>query len=581
ELIHQLKEISKAMMEDFLEKYRTTSGVLKEAAKRNIAFFAVGLKLQDPKAHVPSVVATDVKREIQNIESHRGFSMSTIFKYREDFSQYVPRGHYSGNEDSRNYFKTMMWYGRMSFLLKSGLVSKGDARIQTLQACLIATSIDRVRVKGKTAAELWDRVYSVTSFFVGLADDLTLYEYKDSMRKLWGDSFHIDALTDEEKLLNLKAELAKLRRPKIYGGTGQCLIVQPITPEKANQCLHETQGMHFMSQRFIPDSYVFQNLVNLIYKGNDSPFTMVKSGGASIRGFPRGLDLIALLGSKRAMEIIEQEGDTDYEGYDEQFSSLKAEFTALDESKWNRNLYWGWLFCLKALLKAGGHGYPSFMQTNAWQDKQLQTALASWAQLRHDTILYAKPSYTVGAAMPPKVEPTRGYVEPVAQFYTRLLALTNIMDNGLTSMNVLDRAGKLRLQGLKKILTRLIQISKDELEDTTLNDNDYEFIRSFGDVLKSAVSGISREGRRTSIIADVHTDLNSSKVLEEGVGYVNLILAAYGLPDGRILVGMGPVFSYYEFKWAMMDRLTDEKWKEMLKSGKAPDMPSWATGFTD
>ncbi|MDY6822077.1 MAG: DUF3160 domain-containing protein [Deferribacterota bacterium] len=30
------------------------------------------------------------------------------------------------------------------------------------------------------------------------------------------------------------------------------------------------------------------------------------------------------------------------------------------------------------------------MNTDAWQLKELTTALASWSQLRHDTILYAK-----------------------------------------------------------------------------------------------------------------------------------------------------------------------------------------------
>ncbi|MCW3129270.1 MAG: DUF3160 domain-containing protein [Methanophagales archaeon] len=38
------------------------------------------------------------------------------------------------------------------------------------------------------------------------------------------------------------------------------------------------------------------------------------------------------------------------------------------------------------------------------------------------------------------------------------------------------------------------------------------------------------------------------------------------VPDGRIIVGAGPVFSYYEFKQPMDDRLTNEKWKEMLRT---------------
>ncbi len=38
----------------------------------------------------------------------------------------------------------------------------------------------------------------------------------------------------------------------------------------------------------------------------------------------------------------------------------------------------------------------------------------------------------------------------------------------------------------------------------------------------------------------------------------------------------GAVFSYYEFKWPMKDRLTDERWQAMLKKGsKRPELPTW------
>jgi hypothetical protein len=69
-------------------------------------------------------------------------------------------------------------------------------------------------------------------------------------------------------------------------------------------------------------------------------------------------------------------------------------------------------------------------------------------------------------------------------------------------------------------------------------------------------------------------------VLEEGVGYVKLILVAYRVPDGRILLGAGPVFSYYEFKHPMDDRLTDEAWKEMLQDNP-PDVPEWVRAIAD
>jgi hypothetical protein len=303
------------------------------------------------------------------------------------------------------------------------------------------------------------------------------------------------------------------------------------------------------------------------------------------RCFPRGLDVMAVLGSERAYEILQEEGDTEYEGagtsYDTQLSELKTQFDEFDVADWNRNLYWAWLYALQPLLQEFGDGYPTFMQTSAWQDRELQTALASWAELRHDTILYAKQSYTPTCEMaPPPPKPVVGYVEPVPEFYARMLALTSMTKEGLEQLNTLNDEEKSRLENLERILSRLISISRSELENKELSEADYEFIRNFGQELESIIAGVEAEGKETTIVADVHTDTNPPRqVLEEGIGYVDLILAAYKIPDGRILIGAGPVLSYYEFKHPMEERLTDEKWREMLEQGDVPERPTWINSF--
>ena len=93
-------------------------------------------------------------------------------------------------------------------------------------------------------------------------------------------------------LLALKAELAQMRNPEIYGGSGICVVYPPITKEKLYQCLAKTKGMRFMGQRFVPDSYMFQNLVSPtvgLYVGDGEPFTMKMTDAGLARCFPRGL----------------------------------------------------------------------------------------------------------------------------------------------------------------------------------------------------------------------------------------------------------------------------------------------------
>ncbi len=596
EFFAELLDLSRAVLIRAEADYAAlTDPLLKEAARRNVAYFAVPLRLLGVDFAVPSYVQTEVNTEIAHIDAHAGFAPSAIFNsntvckrficYCEDYSQYVPRGHYTRSERLKRYFKAMMWYGRMAFLLKGGLLTEENADIATIQAAMIASELPQVTVGSRSASDIWKRIYSVTAFFVGVADDLTPYEYLTALNSVFGPGASPTQLTDPGNLLKFKIELAGMRSPRIYGGTGVCVINAP-SREALYECLDKTKGMRFMGQRFVPDSYIFQNLVYPDvgdYTGSDAPFTMCITGvGRRERCLPRGLDVMATLGSTRAYAILKQEGDTSYAGYLPQLRKLQREFAALDVGDWNRNLYWGWLYALEPLLREFPSGYPTFMRTSAWEDKELNTALSSWTELRHDTILYAKQSYTPKATV--VLPSVIGYVEPVPELYARLHALTEMTEAGLRDLNVLDQGETARLRGLEGILSRLTDIAKKELAGVELSDDDYRFIQDFGELLEEAIlkpnSSLPAEpkGMETTLVADVHTDTNTGQVLEEAVGYANLLLVAYRSPDGQIILAAGPVLSHYEFKHPMRDRLTDEAWKEMLQT-VPPSPPAWTSSY--
>ena len=594
EFFDNLLYISETLFEKSKEDYSLFSEPqLKEAARRNVGFFAVALSLLQTRSEdyndsedittvsfsIPSYVTQNVTTELSYIQAHDGFEKSALFQYKEDYSQYKPRGHYTQSEKLKRYFKAMMWYGRIAFLLReSDIISQTDAEIATIQACLISTALPSETVGEQALQTIWERIYAVTAFFVGTADDLIPFEYLSSIETVFGSRFNASEFINESKMLTLRGTLAQLRSPQIYGGTGNAEIQPPFSKEQLSEVLEKTKGMRFMGQRFIPDSYMFQNLVFPTtgqFTGTDTPFTY----GSGQRIMPRGLDIMVLLGSTRARQLLDNEGDTAYVFYDRQIHNLQENFSSFTVAEWNRNLYWGWLFSLQPLLESFDTQYPTFMQTDAWKDKELQTTLASWTELRHDTILYAKQSYTPKlTAIPP--QQTAGYVEPVPEFYQRILALTNMTRTGLTDLQVINETETMRLISLETIIKRLLTISSAELEGEELTPGDYQFIDSFGEHLDEVITGVNAQGKQTTIVADVHTDTNSAQVLEEAVGYVNLLVVAYKTPDGQILLGAGPVFSYYEFKQPMSDRLTDEEWKTLLETGQQPLPPQWIENFT-
>ncbi len=203
------------------------------------------------------------------------------------------------------------------------------------------------------------------------------------------------------------------------------------------------------------------------------------------RLFPMGLDVMAVLGSKRAYAVLDSLGETQYENYVKQFEALKASFAALKAEDWTQNLYWGWLYALLALLNEKGSGYPSFMKSDAWADKELNTSLGSWAELRHDTILYAKQSYTLaGAAMPPQEKP-KGYVEPNPELYGRLASLAKMTYDGLYSRGLLEDTLATKLENLRQLLLKLKDMSEKELAGKALSDDEYDYIKYFGGQLEN------------------------------------------------------------------------------------------------
>jgi hypothetical protein len=109
---------------------------------------------------------------------------------------------------------------------------------------------------------------------------------------------------------------------------------------------------------------------------NKKPFTLVVSEAGLIRGFPHGFDIMGLLGSKGALywlaNLMTQAMKITV------FSmKMESEFSNFSAADWNRNFYWFWLYSLHTLLKNYGNKYPTFMQIDAWQNKNLNTVLAS------------------------------------------------------------------------------------------------------------------------------------------------------------------------------------------------------------
>jgi hypothetical protein len=585
----------------YYEQIEDKNSTLKKAALKNAVFFNIGkcLLAESSCEDIPEDIKKTIKEELALIDAHSGVSNSPLFGYKEDYSQYVPRGHYARSLEFEKYFKVMMWYGRMGFRIsdvketqQGYVLDEKTSLTETLQALLICKALDETKIKGEKGITVWERIYETTSFFTGRSDDLTVAEYKKLMDKIYGENCPLSRVCDAEKVREFIKQGRQLRKPKILS-----TYITDVSAQAADW-MTQMQALRLMGQRFAADSHIFQNLVydkvKWYTEGDPKPFTAVFANGAWFRGFPRGLDVTAVLGSEVAEQILRQEKDTKFNGYEEQFTKLKKEYDFADTNIWTRDLYWNRLWSLKSILDKPSANAPSFMQSDAWQKKQLIAALGSWTELKHDTIVYTKQPYSAAQAafsvmgkggiyLP--AETVHGYVEPVPELYLRVKQSVAQLRLKLTLLGFpSDKALENNLWSFENILTSLESISKKELAGEIPTESEYKLIEDIGNRLKWILRFAhyadvidkfrSEMDNKMPIVADVFTEVNSSQVLEEAVGRPAEIFVIANV-DGKDKVCLGVVYSYYEFKQPMNDRLTDEKWRSMVNENKQPPAPRW------
>lgn len=595
ELTQEVTNLTYEMLKASKSQYEDLKGTEWEnAAKRNVAFFTVANKTIYPEAVIPDYVKEEVNNELSLMEAHEGIKPSPVMNigrnmdeevlintpqgrlpleaFKEDYSQYIPRGHYTKSDELKAYFKSMMYLGRITFRLKSD--------DETKSAVLITLAL-----KGSDdLRKSWDKVYEPTVFFVGKADDLSFYDYADTLESVYGTDLTVTKVTsDKEKFEPFWKKAMELEPPQI----NSMPIFAPGIQEDREE---EIKGFRFMGQRFTIDASVFQRLIyrevgDKVHSCEDDPTEWQLC--PSSRCLPKGLDIPAAMGSDQALSILEEMGEKDYACYTENMSKMKKYIAELDKNTWTQNLYWGWLDSLRPLLDIRGEGWPIFMQNTAWVHKNLNTYLGSWTELKHDTILYAKQAYAELGGGPPEEYDDRGYVEPNPDVFARLAALIKMMKEGLQIRNLLSSENGDFLGRMETLALRLKEIAEKELNGVALSDDDYDLIRTYGGSLehfwieafkdRGITSASQLSDEPAPIVADVATDPNGV-VLEEGTGNITDIYVVFSL-EGKLRIAKGGVYTHYEFTWPMSDRLTDEKWRELLISDDKPAMADWTKSF--
>jgi len=540
---------------------------LHEALRANLAYLSVPLTFLDTRFKVPEAVGAAVREERAKIEAHAGFGRSALTGLEEDFSQYIPRGHYAINERRQRYFKAMTCVEQNLF----PVTVRGDPDLAvrlTRQALLLANATYKARTdSGESADRLRERIQGLTSLLVGSAQDCSPEDYLRISH--WADE--LEFAVSDDSIKRLIEEVESRPAPEIFSGL--------LWPGESRNLL---KGMSLLGRSYIPDAAIMQQLV------------FDAAGTSSLRrALPMGLDLMAVLGSNRARELLVQKYHQDqFEGYLAKLDSLRHRYAGLSPLEWNNNTYWAWLYALKLNLDTVDARGPrsavaAFVESPAYRDKTLVTSCGSWTELRHDVILLAQQPMTLTGIPPEPPENPSAYVEPKPEVFRQLARMALDLQEKLSNSGFKVEGIEDKLIVLRRLATGLADIARGELDGAEASPQGVRLCRSLGGELRSLAdlpvqtdgsiwSSMSRtKDNKQAVVADVATDPTSELVLEEAVGNPCKLYAV--TPHaGKRHIAVGACLSYYEFTKPMSKRMTDKQWQDLTPK---PPMPGWTESF--
>ena len=544
-------------------------------------YFAVAQGLLEQSVPVPlaaGVTEAEVDLFLQAAIQADGIQGKELFGVMRkfDFSQFKPRGHYEGDPILEPYFRAMIWLGRIDFRL---LETQGDGS-QVFHRRQLEAVVALRGLMGEEALRAWKEIDATVTAFVGEYDYMVLPQVDELLADLGADSVGDLAAISDQALAQAIAD----------GEYGMQRIASHAIVKSLDvlETLPLNTSFAFLGQRYTVDSHVFSNLV----------FDRVGNGTIK-RWLPDPLDAaFAALGNDHAASLLDDELMS--YGYAPDLASMRLLIDAHPTEYWHGSLYTHWLNALRALSPStdgaapGNDGLPAVARTEPWARRILNTQLASWSELRHDTLLYVKQSYTVGTVC----EFPDAYVDPYPELFARIGAFAQAGSELVAGLDFSASSNPSAgdwfggyFQSLGSVAAILEEMARHQRTGTPHSQEHLDFVNEVVEIRGGGSGPPSVYGwyvrlfydrqralEDDPIIADVHTDIGGIErppsVLHVATGRPRLIVVTVDTCTGPRLY-VGPAFAYHErIVRGSVYRLSDSEWKEEIDAVTAPDV-SW------
>jgi hypothetical protein len=434
-----------------------------------------------------------------------------------DFSQFKPRGHYTESERLGRYFQCVMWLGRTELRVAGGPYQDAictPPRMAPPRELGTAIVLNYL-LNSSGQFERWRQFDRLIQTFVGLTDSMTFAQLSEILRA--AGIQNLSGVSDVAALERLQTDL-------IRGAIGVKNIRSdwfnsPIGSEQ----MQLPQSFAVFGQKFVLDSWALSQTVfdSIIWDqdGIRTPEDKVR------RRVPSALDVaFSVFGNDQIVpDILARIGDQtrtrhiyrDGFFYQHNLAAVRAVIDKHPASAWNENLYMGWLATLRELSAPTIESkYPDALRTRAWAMKDLNTQLASWTQIRHDTVLYAQQAFTGGDG---GCSYPAGFVEPRPAFWRRLRDMAQTAEKLIQTS---DYSG-----------TYVVEVQgsgvKIETDLKTIQSRQVASFQRFAEVAGTLLDMSERELRQEPFTKEQSSFLQNTMRAQQLSGYLSLWWEVY------------------------------------------------------
>lgn len=559
-----LYQRAKSRYESRLSSIGNVNDPLLEGARLETVFFAVSLELLKPQPEqiaplgvqlsqekfsvseanrfsfvLSANLKDEVEAELKLIREAKQEAKSPVLLYNRDYKDFSIPSDYLNNAKLSNFYLTSKWLNSVFPLYNTSdncadcFLDREDWRVNFIASLLITEDFNSLsQIKNR-----WARIYKVLSFFKGLRDDLDFINYRDYMSSAFTANYNLEELlsgdnkSTDENLIKIKAKIADYKFLEIQGG--------------ADLQLKNMIGFKVLAGSFSPDNYLLSRLIYPVVTDQLSADNKTAINTTSCRqgqgikrckGIPQDIiNLVYPLQNNNYFLV-----NSNYKNYANESRRLNQAITDSVNSR-NSN-YWSLLALIKEYLGADPKLLPSFSSSPEWEEKNLNTAVAAWANTYIPLERFSVKKFSGYRGLENLSRWSEKYfIEPNLQLINELIAANEMTSEMLLALRVDSEAKQVveDMKTAKNNLKRIRDIMVKDISAEKLSDGDLEFISEFVGQLeiinpiKDKSFSLKPEGYSQALKGDI----SNFK-----------LLVVVNQRNGEKFFSVGPVWDYQEKK---------------------------------